>query len=62
MNGLVNFDTDKFDNGTVSNAYFFKYKGTANPANATSIDCGVIYDVDTTDNTTNIVIGTDGCE
>lgn len=57
----VNFDTDKFDNGTVgTTAYYFKYTGTNAPTGA-SIDCGVIYNVKT-DNSTEVIIGTDGCE
>jgi len=58
----VDFDTDKFDNGTISNnAYYFAYKGTTTPTTATEIDCGVIYDVNN-DNSTKVIIGTDGCK
>jgi len=58
----VDFDTDKFDNGTVeTNGYYFIYKGTNIPSGTSSVDCGVIY-VKNSDNSTDVIIGTDGCE
>lgn len=56
----VNFDADKYDNVSSANYYAFCYKGIGTCNNNTT--CGVVYTVNTTDNSTTVEIKTDGCK
>ncbi|BAI80711.1 conserved hypothetical protein [Deferribacter desulfuricans SSM1] len=56
----VDYDKDKFDNKSDSNAFIFYYKGTTASA-YNNVECGVVYK-ENDDNSTEVKIYTDGCE
>jgi MSHA pilin protein MshA len=58
----VDFDVNKFDNGTISGGgYYFQSKNTNGTVDGTGTDgCGVYYKINT-DNTTTVGYETDGC-